>query len=111
MADLSADSAERIYNSGRKYYESGKFIEAERDFRQAVSLAPARGLYQHWLGRTELILRKYADAARSFERASVLDGDLENYLYGAAALEAQGEIDKAKIALQEFRRRAAAEGR
>lgn len=107
----SSDPANGLFNSGRQHYEAGRLAEAERDFQQATSLAPSRGTYMHWLGKTEWMLKRYTDAARCFEDAAVRDGSPDNYLFAAAAYRALGDRDRAERALDEFRRMAEATGR
>ena len=89
-----------------QHYAAGRFAEAERDFQLAVSLAPLRGDYLLWRGKSQLMLKRYADAARSFEGAASRDGAPEDYLFAAAAYRAMGEEERAGHALDEFRRRA-----
>jgi protein phosphatase len=99
----SADApARQFFEEGLRAFEAGRHAEAQRAFREAVGLSPTTPLYHHWLGRTQLRLKQYPEAAHSFETAAASHGGAENYLYAAAACDAAGQQKRAEELLAAY---------
>jgi protein phosphatase len=94
--------AEQFFDEGLRHFEAGQYAEAHRAFRESVNMSPTTPVYHHWLGRTQMSLKQYSEAARSFETAVTSNGAVENYLYAAAAHHAAGQKQRAEELLAAY---------
>jgi len=68
----------------------GDFVEAAEDYRRAVDAAPGDTLARFNLGRMQLTLKQYDDAAATFERlAEEPSPERARYLFGLATARVQ----------------------
>ena len=64
---------DRCLASADKYLQNGKYKEASILYRRALQFDPKYADTYYRLGKVQLVLQQYGDAARAFERASSLD--------------------------------------
>ncbi|MBK5290762.1 MAG: tetratricopeptide repeat protein [Acidobacteriia bacterium] len=72
----SESAKKRLLETGKKYFDNGKFTEASIIYRKAIQKDPRYGEAYYRLGLVELRRGNYGEALRSFRRASELQ--LEN---------------------------------
>ncbi|MBM3814616.1 MAG: tetratricopeptide repeat protein [Acidimicrobiia bacterium] len=75
--DLESDK-KRLIETGKKYYDAGKFKEASIIFRKAIQKDARFGQAYFELGKTELKRGNYGDGIRAYQRASELQPENEN---------------------------------
>jgi protein phosphatase len=102
LTDKTGAPAQQRFDEGRRSFEAGRYAEAQRAFQESVSMSPTTAVYHHWLGRAQLNMKQYQEAARSFEKAAASGAAAENYLYAAAAYEAAGEKQRAEELLAAY---------
>jgi len=80
----------------RQAYDRADFREADQTLTALVATDPQNSQAWYWLGRTQLQERRFAESARSLERAAELAPDMTDaYVQAAAAFEAMGNRTRA----------------
>jgi len=80
----------------RQAYDRADFPEADQTLTGLIATDPQNSQAWYLLGRTQLQERRFADSARSLERAVELAPDMTDaYIQAAAAFEAMGNRTRA----------------
>jgi TolA-binding protein len=88
---LTKEEAHDSFDQGVIAFNQALYEQAESSFAHAVTLDQGNSGYYHWLGRTQMALKKYADAAQNFLRALEWGGTKDNLLFASAAFQAAGD--------------------
>jgi serine/threonine protein phosphatase PrpC len=92
----SARPGETQLDRAREAYDRGDFREADQALTSLIAADQQNSQGWYWLGRTQLQERRFAESARSLERAVELAPDATDaYIQAAAAFEALGNRAKA----------------
>ena len=77
MAGCSSPEQKKgeFFGRGMAFYESGDFVKARLDFKNAIQLDPRFHRAHYMLGLTELALKNHEKAYKSFTRAAELSPD------------------------------------
>lgn len=103
-------SKEQLREQGRQDFVTGKFADAERDFRQLAKLDPTDIFAQMYLGHALFRQGKYAEAIAPYEKArdleksgAKLDSTQHRVLTDqlAMAYGISGDLKKAQVFLEE----------
>ncbi|HWA99468.1 MAG TPA: tetratricopeptide repeat protein, partial [Pirellulales bacterium] len=90
---------------GVSWLAKGEFVNAGRDFDEAIALEPANSSYFLLRGKSRFMVHKYDDALADFTEAIRLDpSNLVAYNDRGATLNAEGQYERADEALTEVLR-------
>jgi tetratricopeptide (TPR) repeat protein len=103
---LRPDDLSTLIWLGRLYLDEGRTDAAEPLFVRAAAIAPRSVAVLAGLGRVSLDGRHYAEAARHFEEALIVDPEADSlHAPLAAAYRGLGEADKAASHLRQWKNR------
>jgi tetratricopeptide (TPR) repeat protein len=91
-------------NLGVSQARAGEYVDAERSFRESISLSPDWARAHHYLGRTLAHQRRYEEAVGAFRRATELapsDGEMRLDLVRALAASDRPTAAAAELAFAE----------
>jgi tetratricopeptide (TPR) repeat protein len=89
------------FEKGKDLNEKKKFTDAEAELRLAVRLDPGKVEYRRALASSLLVQCKYAELAAESREIVRIEPTGDNYFGLYAALESEGKLTEAEIALRE----------
>lgn len=90
------------YNKGLEFKKQGKFDDATKSFKQAISMYPGESTYHNGLGEALMAKKDFAGAEKSLREATRLEPQFFSAWYSLASAQYQaGKYEDAKKSLMQ----------